>query len=394
MRNILFVIDSLTCGGAEKSLISLLNNIDYSKYKIDLLLFKRGGDFEKFLPSKVNLLEIPDYFKFLNGKYSGTKKNKIIYGIHRIKTSLNLRLNNISKNTIHSEQVVYKSIRNILQPLHKKYDVAVAYNQGLPTYFVSEKVKADKKLAWINCNYIKTMYDKDLDNRFYKNIDKIVVVSQFIYDSMSRMKYGYKCKMKIILDIVDPKLIMKMSVEEEAKELDEEDNFKILTVGRLSSVKGYDLAVKAANLLKENKFKFKWFIIGEGPERKEIEELIESYGLKNEVILIGAKSNPYPYMKNCDLYVQTSRKEGFGLTVMEAKILKNVVVATNFDTINELITDNFDGVVVDKDERSIYEGIKLLINNTSFYDEIKKNVDKLKPYSSIKEIDKFYEEIS
>ena len=394
MRNILFVIDSLTCGGAEKSLISLLNNIDYSKYKIDLLLFKRGGDFEKFLPSKVNLLEIPDYFKFLNGKYSGTKKNKIIYGIHRIKTSLNLRLNNISKNTIHSEQVVYKSIRNILQPLHKKYDVAVAYNQGLPTYFVSEKVKADKKLAWINCNYIKTMYDKDLDNRFYKNIDKIVVVSQFIYDSMSRMKYGYKYKMKIILDIVDPKLIIKMSVEEEAKELDEEDNFKILTVGRLASVKGYDLAVKAANLLKENKFKFKWFIIGEGPERKEIEELIESYGLKNEVILIGAKSNPYPYMKNCDLYVQTSRKEGFGLTVMEAKILKNVVVATNFDTINELITDNFDGVVVDKDERSIYEGIKLLINNTSFYDEIKKNVDKLKPYSSIKEIDKFYEEIS
>lgn len=394
MKNILFVIDSLTCGGAEKSLVSLLNNIDYSKYNVDLLLFKRGGEFEKFLPSKVNLLEIPDYFKFLNGKYKGKKKNKINYGAYRLKTSLSLRINNIGNKKIHSEQIVYKSIRNILKPLDKKYDIAVAYNQGFPTYFVSEKVKAYKKLAWINCNYIKTMYDKDLDNRFYNNIDKIVVVSQFIYDSISQMKYGYKYKMKIILDIVDPKLIMKMAVEEEAKELDKEDNFKILTVGRLASVKGYDLAVKAANLLKENKFKFKWFIIGEGPERKEIEELIESYGLKNEVILLGAKSNPYPYMKNCDLYVQTSRKEGFGLTVMEAKILKNVVVATNFDTINELITDNFDGVVVDKDERSIYEGIKQLINNTSFYDEIKKNVDKLKPYSSIKEIDKFYEEIS
>ena len=394
MKNILFVIDSLTCGGAEKSLISLLNNIDYSKYNVDLLLFKRGGEFERFIPSKVNLLEIPDYFKFLNGKYSGTKKNKIIYGIHRIKTSLNLRLNNISKNTIHSEQVVYKSIRNILQPLHKKYDVAVAYNQGFPTYFVSEKVKAYKKLAWINCNYIKTMYDKELDNKFYNNIDKIVVVSQFIYDSMSKMKYGYKDKMKIILDIVDPKLIMDMAVEEEAKELDKEDKFKILTVGRLASVKGYDLAVKAANLLKENKFKFKWFIIGEGPERKEIEELIESYGLENEVILLGAKSNPYPYMKNCDLYVQTSRKEGFGLTVMEAKILKNVVVATNFDTINELLKDKFDGIIVEKDEIAIYEAIRELINNTSLYNKIKSNLEKIKPYSSIREIEKFYEEIS
>ena len=394
MKNILFVIDSLTCGGAEKSLISLLNNIDYSKYNVDLLLFKRGGEFERFIPSKVNLLEIPDYFKFLNGKYKGKKKNKINYGVYRLKTSLSLRINNIGNKKIHSEQIVYKSIRNILKPLDKKYDIAVAYNQGFPTYFVSEKVKAYKKLAWINCNYIKTMYDKELDNKFYNNIDKIVVVSQFIYDSMSKMKYGYKDKMKIILDIVDPKLIMDMAVEEEAKELDKEDKFKILTVGRLASVKGYDLAVKAANLLKANKFKFKWFIIGEGPERKEIEELIESYGLENEVILLGAKSNPYPYMKNCDLYVQTSRKEGFGLTVMEAKILKNVVVATNFDTINELLKDKFDGIIVEKDEIAIYEAIRELINNTSLYNKIKSNLEKIKPYSSIREIEKFYEEIS
>ena len=185
-----------------------------------------------------------------------------------------------------------------------------------------------------------------------------------------------------------------MAVEEEAKELDKEDKFKILTVGRLASVKGYDLAVKAANLLKANKFKFKWFIIGEGPERKEIEELIESYGLENEVILLGAKSNPYPYMKNCDLYVQTSRKEGFGLTVMEAKILKNVVVATNFDTVNELLKDKFDGIIVGKDENAIYEAIRELINNTSLYNKIKSNLEKIKPYSSIGEIEKFYEEIS
>ena len=313
--------------------------------------------------------------------------------LYRLKTTLNLRINNISKKAIHSEQVVYKSINSILNPLDKKYDIAIAYNQGFPTYLVADKVQAYKKLAWINCNYVKTMYDKDLDNKFYNQIDKIIVVSQFIYDSMSKMKYGYKDKMKIILDIIDPKLIINMSLEKEPKELKDIDEFKILTVGRLATVKGYDLAVKAANLLKNNSFKFKWFIIGEGAERKYIEDLIIKYNLENEVILLGAKPNPYPYMKMCDLYVQTSRKEGFGLTVMEAKILKNVIVATNFDTINELLSDKIDGVIVEQNENSIYEAIKQIINNNACYNEIKSNVEKLIPYSSVNEINKFYEEI-
>lgn len=393
MKDILFVIDSLTCGGAEKSLISLLNNIDYSIYNVDLLLIRRGGEFEKFLPKEVNLLEVPNYFKFLSREYTGTIQSKIKYTFYRCKTTLNLKINNIKRESIHSEQIVYNSIKKILKPIDKKYNVAVAYSQGFPTYFVSEKVKANKKLAWINCNYTKTKYDKDLDNKFYNNIDKIIVVSKFIYESMSRMKYGYRDKMKIILDIIDPKLIINMSLEE-AKELKNIDKFKILTVGRLAKVKGYDLVIKTANLLKLNNFDFKWFIIGEGLERNKIEELIKIYKLENEVILLGSKSNPYKYMKRCDLYVQTSRKEGFGLTVMEAKILKKVVVATNFDTVNELLSDKVDGIIVEKDENSIYKAIKKLINNDTYYNEIKSNVEKLTPYNSINEINKFYDEIS
>ena len=393
MKSILFVIDSLTCGGAEKSLISLLNNMDYSKYKVDILMFSRGGAFEKYLPKEVNILDIPKYFKFVSDKKNVSVKN-IKYWYYRVKTSIKLRINNIRKVPIHSEQVVYKSIKNILYKLDKRYHVAIAYSQGFPTYFVSEKVEADKKISWINCNYIQTKYDKDLDNKFYNKIDKIVVVSKFIYDSMAQMQYGYKEKMRIILDIVDPKLIIDMALEEKAKELEETTYFKILTVGRLATVKGYDLAVNTAKLLRESKLKFKWFIIGEGPQRKEIEDLIQEHKLENEVILLGAKTNPYPYMKECDLYVQTSRKEGFGLTVIEAKILKKVIVTTNFDTVNELLSDKFDGIIVDKDENSIYEAINNLINNVEFYNKIKRNIESLKLYSSTKEIYKFYEEIS
>lgn len=393
MKNILFVIDSLICGGAEKSLISLLNNLDYHKYNVDLLLIKRGGVFEKFLPKDVNILEQPEYFKFLSNNKGISLKNKFIYLKYRLNTTIKLRINNIKKNQLHSEQVVYNSIKNILKTLDKKYDLAVAYSQGFPTYFVSEKVNAKKKLAWINCNYVKTKYDKELDNKFYNNIDKIIVVSKFIYDSMSKMKYNYERKMKIILDIVDPKLIDNMAYNNEAIEFNNIKEAKILTVGRLAEVKGYDLVIKAASLLKKDNYKFKWFIIGEGPERQMIESLIMEYDLKDYVVLLGSKSNPYPYMKNCNIYVQTSRKEGFGLTVIEAKILQKVIVSTDFDTIYELITNNFDGVIAEKNEKSIYLQIKKLLDNKNHFNKIQKNIKSLEKYSTVKEVSKFYEEI-
>lgn len=394
MKEILFVIDSLTCGGAEKSLITLLNNLDYTQYNVDLLMFKRGGDFEKFIPTEVNILNVPDYFSFLSGRSSINIINRIKYLTYRVKTSIKLRVNNKSKNHIHPEQVVYKSIRNILGSLDKKYDTAIAYSQGFPTYFVSEKVQANKKLAWINCEYVKTMYDKDLDNKFYNNIDKIVVVSDYIYNSMSNMKYNYKDKMIKILDIIDPKLINDMALREEAKELKNVNEFKILTVGRLMPVKGYDLAIKAACLLKKNNYKFKWFIVGEGSYRNYLEEFIKYNKLENEVVLLGSKSNPYPYMKECDLYVQPSRREGFGLTVMEAKILKNVIITTNFDTARELITNGNDGIIVGMNEISLYAAIKKMIDDKSYYDVIKDNVSKSLEYSTVDEVNKVYSEIS
>ncbi|MDZ4992179.1 glycosyltransferase [Clostridium perfringens] len=393
MKKILFVIDSLGCGGAEKSLISLLNNIDFSKIKVDILVMKKGGEFEKFLPKKVKILDVPEYFSFLNGEYKIKIYKKFLYEIYRIKTSLKLRANAINKNGIHSEQVVYNSIEKVLPNINKEYDVAIAYNQGFPTYFVAEKVRASKKIAWINCDYIRTKYDKDIDNYFYNKIDRIIVVSDFLYNSISEMKYSYKDKMKIILDIVDANLIKKMASDGNIKEFISVNGFKLLTVGRLVEVKGYDLLLKTAKLLKKNGHKFKWFIIGEGPERKEMENFIKKNNLVSEVVLLGAKSNPYPYMKHCDLYVQTSKKEGFGLTVIEAKILENVIVTTNFDTSKELIKDNFDGFIVEKKEEDIYQVINKILCDKNLYKTIKFNLEKSESYSTIGEINKFYEEI-
>lgn len=394
MENILFVIDSLNCGGAEKSLLSLLNNIDYSRYKIDILLFKRGGELEKFLSPKVNILNSPEYFRYIGGYINNiSKMEKLKFKAYRMKTSINLRLNNISQKTKHSEQVVYGSINRILKAGEKKYDVAIAYSQGFPTYFVSEKVKARKKLAWINCDYVKTKYDKEIDNEFYANIDSIITVSKFAYDSISNMKYGYKEKLKIVLDIVDPTLIKNLSLKEDAVEL-KTDEFNILTVGRLATVKGYDLAVNTAKLLKKSGYSFKWYVIGEGPERYEIEKDIKEKKLENEFILLGTQTNPYPYMRACNLYVQTSRKEGFGLAVMEAKILKSLIITTDFDTATELIENNKDGYIVSKNEVDIYNAIVNVMTNERDYKRILDNLENSELYSSISEINKIYEIIS
>ncbi|MCA2394142.1 glycosyltransferase, partial [Staphylococcus aureus] len=154
-KNILFVIDSLTIGGAEKSLISLLNLIDSSKYAIDVMLFKKGGELETYIPNYVNVLESPSYFCYINNE-KFPKSKRFIYLFYRTKTSLKLRLNNYRKSALHSEQVVFKSLNKIIMPMKKNYDVAIAYSQGMPTYFVANKVSALQKLAWINTDYANT----------------------------------------------------------------------------------------------------------------------------------------------------------------------------------------------------------------------------------------------
>lgn len=382
MKKILFVIDSLSYGGAEKSLVSLLSNIDYSVLNVDILMFNKGGEFEKYLPKEVNILSQPKYFKYLNNyRYIKFKylRARVTSKIDIFKNKHNMRVQPV--------QILYKNIKSIIEPLEKEYDVAIAYSQGLPTYYVVEKVESKKKIAWINCDYKTTIYNKDMDYEYYKKIDEIVTVSNFAYEGIKSMKYNYEDKLNLIYDIVDPKLITSMAVEFIPKEFIDKE-FNILTVGRLEPVKGYDMVIDSSWLLKKSGVKFKWFLIGEGSMRKKLEEKIKEKDLSQNVILLGGKSNPYPYMKNCDLYVQTSLKEGFGLTVIEAKILKKIVLCTEFTTAKELINDREDGFIVKRDPKILAAKIKCL--SESHDDALIEKINHKKSYSTVKEVEKIY----
>lgn len=388
MKKILFVINSLTIGGSEKSLVSILNILDYDKYDVDLLMLKRGEVFEKYVPNKVNILDIPKYYEFLGNKkikISPFKKMKYIYC--RIKCSIQLRTNRYKKQVINNQQIFYKNQKNILEKLDKRYDVAIAYAQGFPTYLVADKINASKKIAWINCDYTATLYDKKMDEGFYDKFNKIIAVSENGKQSIINVNKKYEKKIEVIRDIVDSKLIRKMS-KEKIKKFDKK-YINILTVARLViTYKGYDILIKTAELLKKNNYKFKWYVIGDGPDKKEIEKLIKHYNLSNEIILLGSKSNPYPYMKECDIYVQTSRKEGFGLTVIEAKTLKKPIVCTNFNSAKEIINNNIDGLIVNIDHISIFEGIKKYIKDTEFKRKVQSNLNKLNECSLSNDINK------
>ncbi|MGJ9459042.1 glycosyltransferase [Oceanobacillus sp. CF4.6] len=386
---LLFVIDSLTIGGAEKSLISLLSMIDSSLYNIDLLVFKEGGELETYIPDYVEVLPVPEYFKFVVDKRKSIRNGSLSLMLHKIQTSLSLRLNNLKVSPIHSEQVVYKCIQSVISPLSKTYDVAIAYSQGMPTYFVANKVYAAKKLAWINTDYVNTLYDKEIDYDSYKRFDKIIAVSQHTRDSVAKIRYEYKLKVDLLLDIVNPELINGMS-EENMWNVFDSSVTNILTVGRLEPVKAYDKAIEVAKRLKESSYKFKWYVIGDGAEKSRLQNLIKEYGLMDNFVLLGKKLNPYVFMKESDIYVQTSLKEGFGLTVIEAKILKIPIVCTNFPTAREIINNNVDGLIVEHDIDSIYNGIKKYLDDKNFRKEVSIKLNKMTPYSSIDQIEKFY----
>ena len=165
---------------------------------------------------------------------------------------------------------------------------------------------------------------------------------------------------------------------------------KLLTVARLEKIKGYDLLVRAASRLKKEGLEFKWFIIGEGTERDRINSLCQQYHLEHEIILLGQKTNPYVYMKRCDIYVQTSRNEGLGLTVIEAKILEKPIVCTNFSTASSLIEDKEDGLLCNIDEKDIALKILELIRDKELYTMILRNLQVQQKFDTKKEIDKIY----
>ena len=389
-KRIIFVIESLNLGGAEKSLVTLLNLLDYSRYKVDLLLFAQGGPFQELLPEEVTLLPVPDYFSYtcIPWHSFGEKLKKPKALFTQLRYSLALRL---KKHTnIEKAALLWKSSHKCFDILPQRYDFAIAYAQGLPTFFVAEKVNAKRKAAWINGIYRPQGAYLDYIKPFYNKFDFVNAVSDTVAQQIQETFALPPCKITHIMDILDADFAAKMAEMPSGASTDMSGpGTKILTVGRLSAMKGYDLAIDAARLLVERGIDFTWYVIGEGALREELERQISGNGLQNRFILLGSRNNPYPYFKACDLYVQPSKYEGFGITLAEAKMFHKPIVTTAFEAVGAQFINRKNGLIVDISAQGIADGVIRMLTDTELRTNCVRNLEKEK-IGNTEEIEKFY----
>lgn len=360
---IFFLIDSLSLGGAEKSLISLLNNFHDDKYDITLYRINPYGLLDSQVPSfvKKRILEI---------KSESFITNSIIF-FGKLFYSLSLKC---FKPKQHLAEKWWSYVGRHIPPLKKKYDIAIAYQQGFSTYFISKKVFADKKIAWVNADIKKVGYNPSFNRDFYHNFNHIITVSNSARETFLTEYPDTTGKVSTIFDIVDKNSILAQAGETSPYN-DIPGSTKILTVGRLVKLKGYDIAIDAAKLLLEKNFNFHWYFLGEGPYREQLETRIAETGLQRHITLLGAKQNPYPYFKYCDIYVQPSYNEGYGIALYEAKIFARPIISTNFPSARDIIEDNVTGLISEMDGTAIFNCI-MKLNDTKFRQAILDNFQK------------------
>lgn len=390
-KKILFVIDSLVCAGAEKSLVTLLSLIDYSKYDVDLQMFAYGRPLDELIPKEVNILKPFKYTTFLESglmqSLNGCFRDKKIKMLKaRLKYSIALRKGKFSNAT--KARLYWQNVSEVIENNTKEYDVAISYAQGVPTFYVAEKVSATKKYAWVNVSYRLNYEDKVFQEKYYDKYNKIVAVSDSAQDIFIETFPKYKDSTCVIYDINDSNMINKMSNIGDTYE-DKFEGIRILTIGRLAHQKGYDIALEACKILKSRGIKFRWYVLGKGQLEPEIKKYIYENNLDEEFKLLGITSNPYKYIKDCDIYVQTSRFEGFGLAIAEARMLNVPVVTTEFDAVYNQMIDGKNGLVVKMNATAVAEGICELINNKKLYNNIVSYLTQEKK-GNTEELDKFY----
>ncbi|MBS4197589.1 glycosyltransferase [Lederbergia citri] len=371
MKKVVIVTRRMVVGGIEKALISMLKSIPKDKYQITVLVMGVGGELED---------EVPDYVKVdcLYGNENSTlekiwnhiKKGKLISAIKIAWFSL---LSKATKSVFKQEWYHSKMIPKI----KTEYDLAIAYHvpASFPVVFVMNNIKAKTKIAWIHSDV--SHYKEQLKpyEEFYEKYDKIFCVSKEGMAKFINLFPQFQGKTSIFYNLIDKQIVEELASREIGFN-DQFDGLRIVTVGRLTREKGHDLIPEVLSRLMRDGKKIRWYLIGEGDCRADLEALIMKLSLKESLILLGQKINPYPYIKQCDIYVQPSRHEGYCITLTEARVLNKPIITTDFVGAREQIVNGENGLIVKFDENEMYLAITTLINNRklsiSFADKLKK----------------------
>ena len=366
-KKLLFVIESLTAAGAERSLVSLLSALDYSQFDVDLQLFSYGGELERFLPEHVRLLPPFDYTVFAEKKpWEQIKTADIKKIIRRFMYSFLIR---VGENT-HADKArkYWNAIGPCLSESEKKYDAAIAYSQGIPTFYVADRILASRKFAWVNVGYFLSEKNLAFQAPFYRKMHNIVCVSETAKDVFDQEFPSFRDQTVVIRDRIDVTLIRKLA--EEFRAPLENDVPVLLTVALFAPQKGYEITLNACRILKDRGIPFKWYVLGRGPLKQEMERFVQENHLQDHFVFLGTVANPYPYFKAATLYVQTSRREGYGLSIAEARILGKPIVTTEFDAVWLQMIQGKNGLVVPQDPIAVANAVERLLKEKDLYNSL------------------------
>lgn len=381
MKQILIVINALDGGGAEKSLISLLNELERYKnvYNIDLLIPYKKGLFYDQIPSFVNEIKIPKGLHYMAYSFSKLVKQMSIRPDYLLKKLLWQKKRILLKGCTSGvlEQQLWKLWKNKIPKLNKEYDIAISYLNGYTNYYVIDKVLAKKKILWIHNDYQKLGYELEFDRYYYKKATYIITISKNCTLSFIEKFPEFRNKIKVLENLSSGQLIHRM-----ANDKIEDNHFffcqglKILSIGRLVEQKNFQLAIETAAYIKRNypQLNYKWFIMGKGPLYRELQNLIKYYSIEENVTLLGAKENPYPYIAKADIIVQTSIYEGKSIVLDEAKLLGKIIISTNYDTVYDSIENTKTGLIVEMKANAVAKAIIQVAENENFSSKIKENL--------------------
>lgn len=369
MKKVLFVANTLQMGGAERILLNLVRNLDKSKYDITVLALVDYG-------------VLVDDFKSIEGvKYIGGFK-----GIFR-KTKLNekspfykienkMMVNKLKKYTKRIKRDADKLYRIFVKD---KYDIEIAFLEGRVSKFVSCSTNPEsKKIAWIHTditryNMLENFIDERDERDCYKKFDKIVCVSNDVKEKVIQ-ETGIEKKLYVRTNPIDSNNILKLAKEK--LDFDRKDGELIIcAVGRLEPVKGLDRLLEVHKKLIEEGIKHQLWIVGDGKERENLMNYIKTNYLEETAKLFGYQKNPYKYIKNSDIYVCTSLVEGLSSAVIEALILEKIIVTTDCPGMLEILGQNKEnGMIVDNNIDSIYEGLKNILTDEKIRKRYQENV--------------------
>lgn len=388
-KKILIASYDLEIGGVERSLISMLNNFDYERYDVELLLYNHSGEFMPLILKDVKLLPENTKYKSIRlgiGTLIKAGEYNLAFQRLRAKYGYEYRRDKSLDDT-YQMQLMWKYCNPYFPMVEEEYDIAISYLW--PHDFVAEKVRAKKKIAWIHTDYSNISPDRNIDLKIWDKFDSIVGVSEKCVETFLKLYPSLREKCVVVENITSPEFIRKMS-EEQVGEKFEKDKFNLLTVARFSYAKGIDQGVEAIKLLRDRGIdNIKWYIVGYGGDENKIRELITRYSLEDMIEILGKKDNPYPYMKMCDLYMQPSRYEGKAVTVVEAQILAKPVLITNYPTAHSQVVNEVDGEICELSIDGIANGVEKFYRDRDFLERYRSNCED-RNYENKEELKKLY----